>query len=60
MPESREALAVRATSIGQEIYQLRMLLKDADMPFLRGMVRGLEEQLVLIVTMLNESPGEDL
>ena len=56
----REELAGRVEALGQQVNELRLELVQRRLPFVAGALRGAEETLLVVFTMLKESESNDL
>jgi hypothetical protein len=52
---SRQELAARVETVGQQVNALREQLLQAGMPFTAGMTRSAEETLVVVFNALNDT-----
>lgn len=55
MPKTRPQQAATVEELGGKVFEVRMGLLESNMPFVAGLVRAAEENLVLAKTMLEDS-----
>jgi hypothetical protein len=60
MPTEREQLTSQVETLGTQANDLRTALLTARMPFVAGIVRGIEEALLVAYTMLKDSDAKEL
>lgn len=53
-PLTRAELSVLTQETGEAVNRLRTALLDAKMPFTGGIIRGAEESLLVVKTMLDD------
>lgn len=57
---TRESAIARAQMLGEQVNTFRLLLTEAPMPFIAGVVRAAEESLLVAITSLKEFEDKDL
>jgi hypothetical protein len=58
-PLTRAELSSLTQEVGEAVNRLRTSLLDAKMPFTSGVIRGAEESILVVKTMLDDAAVQD-